>query len=301
MALSTLKNIFRIQYVSDLHLEMYKISPIFTTLVKPCCKYLALAGDIGHPQDDLWKNFFNYVSKEWEHIFYVPGNHEYYNKNSIHKWKYNKPTTFTERNLEIKKSLKEYKNITLLDTENPVFHLSKENITIIGSTLWSYIPIDKQTYIFKCMNDYNYIAIDDLNTISPKDINKMWSEQRKIISDEITLWTLQKKNIIVLTHHLPSFELINEKYKNSEINYGFASNCEDLLTSNVKAWIYGHTHFASENIIRNTKFVVNPKGYQFENVEGFSNGKYIEIDLDNEEESNNAADLELSIASIGNL
>ena len=59
---------FQIQYVSDLHLEMYQEVP-FPLLLKPNARYLALAGDIGQPLCQSWRPFFDYVNTNWERTF----------------------------------------------------------------------------------------------------------------------------------------------------------------------------------------------------------------------------------------
>jgi len=287
---------FNIQYVSDLHLERYlnKPKPIFEALVKPCAPYLALAGDIGHPNTPLWNNFFKYVSTGWTQVFYITGNHEYYNKKDKSKWKYKQPTTMTERHLEIKESLKLYQNVTMLDIDNPAFYLAKDNIVIIGSTLWSFIPNDKMSLIFNSLNDYNYIALKQAPTpectaesqeettatsLTPMDVNILWFRERRILQSQIEFWTTFGANIIVMTHHMPSFSFVMEKYKDNDINYGFASECEDLLTPNVKAWIYGHTHNVSEDILGTTICAVNARGYEFQKIEHFSNETMLSINL----------------------
>ena len=109
MNANKIRQLFRIQYVSDLHLEFYnKIS--FRSCVKPVAPYLALAGDIGKPGTNMYTNFLSYVSSNWEHVFYVAGNHEYYDTPRS-KWNKKKPVTFEERHQEIINITREYPNI----------------------------------------------------------------------------------------------------------------------------------------------------------------------------------------------
>ena len=42
--------------------------------IKPLCKYLILAGDIGSIDDKQLFPFLDYCSKNWEKIFYILGN-----------------------------------------------------------------------------------------------------------------------------------------------------------------------------------------------------------------------------------
>jgi hypothetical protein len=107
---------FTFQLYSDIHLEFYKSFP----KIKPTAEYLFLAGDIGIITQPNFTNFFDYCSENWKHVFYVLGNHEYYNKKS-----------YSKLNTMYKTLFEKYNNIHLLD--NSSYEL--DNIKIIGSTL----------------------------------------------------------------------------------------------------------------------------------------------------------------------
>ena len=55
-------NLFRIQYASDLHLELYVKPVSFESILKPVAPYLALAGDVGHPEQ--LKELFHWAAPE---------------------------------------------------------------------------------------------------------------------------------------------------------------------------------------------------------------------------------------------
>jgi predicted phosphodiesterase len=265
--------LFRIQYISDLHLEMYQKVP-FPLLLKPNARYLALAGDIGQPSCQSWRPFFDYVNTHWDRTFYVTGNHEYYS-NRKDKWKYSAPTPFDVRHREIKNTLKEFKNVTLLDSDNPSFHIPSHNVTIIGNTLWSKIPKDMEEKVELSINDYNFIATDKDTPLTTNTINAFHEEHKRILERELDNWPSAK--IIMLTHHMPSYKLINLLYKNDPMNCAFASDCEGLMRPNVNAWIYGHTHNVSKVMLGTTITAVNARGYPNEYCVGFSPEAYIEF------------------------
>jgi Icc-related predicted phosphoesterase len=66
--------------------------------------------------------------------------------------------------------------------------------------------------------------------------------------------------IVVVTHHLPSFQCIAPQYRGSPINGGFASNLE-FLVSGAQLWLHGHTHTNIDMEVAGTRVVCNPRGY----------------------------------------
>jgi len=71
---------FSIQVISDTHIEMQRLD--WMDLVEPCAPYLALLGDIGIVNmDNKYENYKNFLLKQanqFEKIFVLAGNHEYY-------------------------------------------------------------------------------------------------------------------------------------------------------------------------------------------------------------------------------
>ena len=78
----------KFQYASDLHLEFddnYYF--LMESNLVPSAPYLILAGDI----DIIMSNqvtrmsYFEFLSKNWEQVFIIPGNHEFYKKGDVSK------------------------------------------------------------------------------------------------------------------------------------------------------------------------------------------------------------------------
>jgi hypothetical protein len=84
------------------------------------------------------------------------------------------------------------------------------------------------------------------------------------------------KELIIITHHMPSYDLITPKYKKNMYNQCFASDCSKLFNNKIKLWIYGHTHDPNDAIINNIRFVCNPYGYPSENI-NICNDKIVTI------------------------
>jgi hypothetical protein len=197
--------------------------------------------------------FFDYVNQHWKHVFYVTGTKEY-----------DVAMPYSKQHMRIKESLKSFPNVTLLDTADPHFYFPKENVAIIGSTLWSR----KHT---------------------------LYRKEKKELEKQVDFWTYQKANIVMLTHHMPSYKLISPRF-NPPYN-SYASNCESLMSPQVKAWIYGRTHNVSNIVIKNTLVVVNARGYPLEEVPGFTTEAFIELNLGPEEPI--GTDIDLTIAATG--
>lgn len=265
----------KIQYISDIHLEFYKkLSSLPQISVQS--DILVLAGDIGYPTTTLYWDFLEQQARRFKHILLITGNHEYYHtKNAIKKGKVLDIHTMDEL-IASELNRRELKNIHFLHYGNDFVII--DNICFIGTTLWSHIP-DEATYeVLHRMNDYKNIFIKDsensLQNITPSDINALYLKQKDDLIN--TLANTSKSDaiekIVVITHHLPSFELINPKYQTSELkelNYAFASNILDTLDDELKIkidlWICGHTHSPESKMVNGVQCVINPIGYPGEN------------------------------------
>ena len=241
-----------IQYLSDIHLEfMTKVPKI---IVK--ADVLCLAGDIGYPYSGIYKDFLIAMNKSFKKVFLITGNHEYYNseKYSNH--------SMDNVNTMIKSLIKFHKldNITFLNNSYEIYN----DIIFVGTTLWSNIQSQNMNDLV-LMNDFKQIenmTYDTYKLLHLKSCNFIENTLSEISKDD----KYKNKKIVMMTHHLPSFKLIDEKYALSDFNCFYASNCDKYFVEPIKAWIYGHTHTPNQTIINNIKFACNPKGYPSENT-----------------------------------
>lgn len=232
--------------LSDVHLEFNPRIDLSRHFNKQFAKNvevnLILAGDIGYPSQPHYKQFLKQASILYDHIFLVPGNHEYYQ------------TDLETGKRDLKQLCDSFDNVHLLDNEVIVHN----NVAIIGSTLWSYVAEDdpgrKQP-----INDYRQIrgyTIDTNNALFEKNV--------EFLSHAIAEQEEQKRDCIVITHHLPSYDIIHSKYKGHPVSCYFASHLDKLIRPPVKFWIYGHTHTASRHVLNGVEVLCNPKGYPSE-------------------------------------
>jgi predicted phosphodiesterase len=300
MSSSLRQKLFRIQYASDLHLELFKGvgTSDFTKILKPAAPYLALAGDIGHPKQ--WKSLLEWASPQWKQIFIVTGNHEYYNSESTKK------DTMQDRDIEFAWLAGTHMNVNFLHPTSPSIFLKNENVAVIGSTLWTEVDLSNDAW--KRVNDYHNIFVQPNKVLTPQDSNWMHAENRWTLELEIEKWRNRGANVCVITHHLPSYRLINPIYQGSQYNSCFAAKCDDLIRYPVRTWIYGHTHNASTISLgkRNERQViccVNARGYERSEgkpeVAGYIPNAFIEFECEDPETIEEKVKLALSDLMLG--
>lgn len=234
----SITNNLKLQYISDIHLEYRDKLPKF----KKVGNCIALLGDIGDPFKSNYSEFIKYTSNEWDKTFILSGNHEYWQQ------KYD----INDVDLKITEITTKFNNVFYLN--NSYYDL--ENYRILGTTLWSHV--DKPP--IKIMGDDIKIKNDNQN-LTYKKINKLHFNSKSWLSNNISN---SNKPLIVLTHHLPSYNLIIDKYQNSKYNEyfnRFASNMDDYIKPPVKFWLCGHSHCNYETIINNVYCGINAFGY----------------------------------------
>lgn len=209
---------------------------------------LILAGDIGYPEKSDYKKFIVSCANLYDNVFVIAGNHEFYKK------------SLDETNQCIDKIYSELKDEQI----NNIYYLNNNiilhnNVYIIGSTLWTYVSEDNKKYHYN-INDYRIIKgfTVDIN-------NKLYEENYKFLETSINYVKEQNAKCIIITHHLPSYSVIHNKYKDYlELSPFFATDCDKLIQEPIIAWFYGHTHTHKQDKINNIDLICNPKGYPSE-------------------------------------
>jgi hypothetical protein len=266
----------RIQYASDLHLEFAE-NVIGSVLLKPVAPVLALAGDIGRPDKRPYRDFLRYCSANWDAVFLVAGNHEFYNTRTMHPNR--RSDTVPERNMMIDAILAEFPNVHFLDRGRMDFR----GVAFLGCTLWSDTRADTLR-AHGAMNDYRLVTVDGVDPITPAITNEWHMRDREWLAGALEECRNTDTPAVVITHHLPSFEFIASQYRGHYLNFCFASACDSLIKPPVRAWIAGHTHAA---VHRSWTFesevihgLVNPRGYPHETDTGYCREIFVDIPTD---------------------
>jgi len=251
----------KIQYASDLHLEFadnwryLKENPLQVT-----GDILVLAGDIGYLGDNYSKHpFWDWASANYQQVIACMGNHEFYKFYDI-------AHLHDGCSMEIRPNVHSY--------YNAVVHIG--DIDFIITTLWSKIPLNEAYYTEYMVSDFRHIVFNgDLLTFA--DFNHEHERCLAFLKEAVAKSQTSKK--IVVTHHVPSFQMQRPIFADSQLNGAFIIELEDYIrNSSINYWIYGHSHYNADVKIGNTKCVSNQLGYVFHGEhESFNPGKYLEL------------------------
>ena len=252
----------KLQYASDLHLEFQENSRwLRDNPLKPIGDILMLAGDICYLGDEMYYKhpFINWCADNFEQTIIVPGNHELYKSfdinNLVEGWEE-----------QIKSNIKIVYNKVI----------SLDDIDLIMSTLWARIHHYEAYYTEHGVTDFRRIR-NGKYRLSWDRFNDEHDKCVEFIKRSVQESTARKR--VVITHHVPSFELMAEEFKGSRINGAFTSDLNMLIEAlPIDYWIYGHSHRNIEAEIGGTKLVSNQLGYVFANeTDTFVHDKFLEL------------------------
>lgn len=267
----------RIQIASDLHLEFYKDKPrnqeFFASLVDPNtdADLLILAGDIGYPEDTITNDFIHWCCSIWPEVVWVYGNHEYYNKAESHTWRHSrKSLTMSE-----KEALAPQLENLHLHGEEFIY----DGISILGTTFWTDVKKEEEYSLQGAMADFSYIKQNDGYPLRVGEWTSRHSVEREWLQVHLDRLALEGRKAIVITHHLPTYNMILPKYRDYPNNCGFAAHADDLVNHpGVALWICGHSHGYQILEMGGKYIILNARGYPREDSVGTYNPR-LTVDL----------------------
>ncbi|KAL9645521.1 hypothetical protein ABK040_000586 [Willaertia magna] len=254
---------------SDVHTE-FKYT-VFPNIDNGKGKILALLGDIGYPSIERYYEFIKQcVEKEFDKIYIIAGNHEYYKSDLIS----------TKNSIEL--ICKRFTNVFFLERSS----LIESGYRILGCTLWSDVPEDYEEETQSGINDYVYIKVEDENgvkrTLTVKDSNNLHKIDKEWLIEELKKAKENNEKVIVLTHHAPLLTGTSAtKYQYSANRFAFATDLSEIIKEykdTIVLWGSGHTHYSYDFKQFGVRFVSNQYGYRNENnYAGFKNDFEIEL------------------------
>ena len=234
--------------LSDIHLENVNINYVKHLLMPTVTGDVCfLAGDIcSTNQIEKYELFIKYLQEQFNEIVFVAGNHEFYGSS------YNK--TIDEL-VDLASRTKTH----FLDIETNQHTIELYGKTIHGSTLWTDFNAGKNAKdVENGINDY--LAIKDISTLKIREVHE---RSRNAIN-----WDAD----IVMTHHMPILRE-HSRFPLSPITYAFC--CTDLedsiINSDIKYWLYGHTHDNRFFDLNGTHVLSNHVGYDFYEIQMYNN------------------------------
>ncbi len=205
-----------IDFISDTHFECYNkehfIKRVDEIFYNQCSDVLFIAGDFC--QADRWEKLdLNLIFNKYKKVYYLFGNHEFYNS-----------------------------NIWLMDDHIAQLQDKYPNVKFIPD---NYYSTELNTVFF---TNWHTPQQTDLQRIADSrfiiDYNAHVKEMRS--RDDKFLAELRMRDIkpkYVVTHYLPFFESISIKYMGNVLNKFFLSDREDVLhILQPKIVVHGHTH-----------------------------------------------------------
>lgn len=239
----------RIRVYSDLHLEF---SP-FETPPNEGIDVVILAGDI-----DVKGRGIAFAKRFPCPVVYVPGNHEYYG-GAIPR--------LTERF----KTAAAGTNVHVLDGDGVLINGTR----FLGTSLWTdwrgngtMDPSLAMEHARAGMSDYKRIRVSPtFGRLRPQDTLKWHARARTWLAAQLD--ETHDGPTVVVTHHAPTLKGCTPADASTPLLAAYASDLEPLMGPKVDAWIFGHTHFAFDEVIQGTRVISNPRGYPGERVAGF--------------------------------
>lgn len=235
-----------VKFISDIHLDFYQLHEIKSLALKFTDEHntdlLVIAGDLGHvfkPNENLKiEKFLEEICQMYPKVFYVPGNHEYWNQKYlvVHSYFNKLEKQFSNLCVFSHRRIEKYKGKRFLG--DPMFYVRHPK------TKWKY---DEEYWGDFTCNHPSVIYDHCKRTLE-------WLEKN-----------VQKDDIII-THHAPSTMSIGARFIGNPDNKWFVCyDAEKIISDKQPAlWVHGHMHNSFRYRIGKTLVYCNPYGYRNE-------------------------------------
>ncbi len=254
----------KVSLASDLHLEFmtklkakeFRREPIANWKNTDNTDILLLAGDILVPNGLTYQSFvadvfFENITKEWEHIYYIPGNHEYYHG------------VFPDYNKQLQEYLKNF-GVHFMELQTVDFGV---NYQLIGASLWTDMddqnPVTMRQAQFG-INDYSCIKYSGGDILTPAMTVQYHIASRDYVFRRVRLGAKNGKKSIVMSHHGPTFASIAPEFQGDPLNGAYCSDLSKQILENTESiplWVHGHMHHKTHYFVDQTQVICHARGY----------------------------------------
>lgn len=236
----------KIQVVSDLHIEHRPGQKTFDWW-KGDVDVLVVAGDAcDTPSMPRFRDMLEPITDSGTQVIYVPGNHETYRSTGIAQYENVLADTFGM-----------VSGVTVLQNQTVDIFARGEVVRFIGSTLWSDLSNPLNALRVRGWPDFQVLGHDTgrhtyLHRYSVDFIHDACGDAYE-----------EGVKAVVVTHFVPSYRSVHERFRGDDANPYFATDLE-WITAGPEApavWVHGHTHDPFDYQLNKTRVVCNPLGY----------------------------------------
>lgn len=199
----------------------------------------------------LFRDFLARCSKDFPHVVYVAGNHEFYNG----KW----PAGLQY----LRDECAVFPNVYFMENDCKTI----DDVTFIGSTLWTDMnkgdPLTMHA-ISDMMNDFRIIRNSNHGYTRLRPAHVAAAHKKSVGYIQQIIEGKVDQKFVVVGHHSPSKLSTAPQYQSQYLmNGGFSSDLSDFIIDHpqIKLWTHGHTHHDFDYIVGDTRIVCSPRGY----------------------------------------
>jgi len=192
-------------------------------------------------------NGIRWAQKEFDgrQVVYIAGNHEYYGKN-------------LRGHLQHMRETAAGTNVHFLEQNT----LEIGDVTFLGATLWT---------------DLNFFGNEPkYRQLRPRDLVPVHKETLSWLGQQLE--ALKGKKVVVITHHGISRQSVPDHFMGGPSQPAYTSELTEFVLGHpCRLWIHGHTHWAFDYRLGETRVLANPRGYPHETAHGFNPKLIVEV------------------------
>lgn len=187
-------------------------------------------------------------------VLYVPGNHEFYSDSML--------ATMCDM-----KTHAENTPVHVLDRSELILGTTR----FLGCTLWTNWqlkiggrsdPVKAMREAHLYMMDYRYITPTDNDLVFLKPEDTLAFHERDMAWLTARLEQPFDGRTVVITHHPPHRNSLDEKYSEDWCSPAFVCDLPDATFHGIDLWVHGHTHTRFDYQVGKCRVICNPRGYR---------------------------------------